>query len=83
MLSLNMNLFRILFVYFFLFSVAYADKMEEYMENCVDDFFKEVPYAEDTKEEVDAVVWECTEFLKLSKERFYYYKGKMYSKPRR
>ena len=79
-----MSFIRIIILLFFINSIATADdKIDEYVENCVDDFFKEVPYAEDDKQTVDDVLLECIDFLRSGEEWFRYYKGKIHTKPRR
>lgn len=77
-----MNSLRIFFLLLCLTSVGIADdKMEDYMENCVDDYYK--TKSSSNQKELDSVVFQCASIMDINKARFYYYKGKIYSKPRR
>lgn len=57
------------------------DKMEDYMENCVDDYFK--TKSPSNEKDLDTIVHQCAASIDFNKARFYYYKGKIWSKPKR
>lgn len=54
--------------------------MEQYMENCVDDYYDKYP---ETDKSLDYIVINCAWYNDNAKAKFYYYKGKVFSKPKR
>ena len=76
-----MSIIRIIFILFALTTFASSsDKMEDYMENCVDDYYEKFP---NTEKVLDSIVLDCGFVHDTFKTKFYYYKGKIYSKPKR
>ena len=75
-----MNLIRAIIIFFLFTTGVNANKMEQYMENCVDDYYDKYPK---TDKLLDTIVMGCAIYNDNFKAKFYYYKGKVYSKPRR
>lgn len=75
-----MNLIRAIIIFFLFTTSVNANKMEQYMENCVDDYYDKNT---ETDKSLDYIVINCAWYNDNTKAKFYYYKGKVFSKPKR